>query len=641
MKRIWAWFTERWPYNKVRDFLLVEEFPGPPSCAYALGSIIAFLFALQAVTGIILLFYYVPTIDHAYNSVAFLRREVPFGWLIHNLHYWGANLMVIAVAVHMVRVYAWGAYKTQLTWLIGVTLLLATMALSLTGATLIWDQKGYWAGEVGSSIAGEVPLIGGIQETVLRGSRVMGQLALSRFFAFHAGIFAPLLALLIGAHVLSFRQTGIVGPWEPAKRFTKGHFWPDQAAKDTIAVGAVFFIILFLCVYFPPDFTGAADPLNTMYVPKPEWNFLFLYQALKYFKGPMEPVGVVLVPAVLVGLLVILPFIDRSPERNPFKRPVAMGCLFVYAGGVIALAVFGYLSPGLASIPAPTPVEKIKKMPVSAMSPGAKRGEELFGEQGCALCHRIHGKGGTTGPELSGATLVGKSRKWVIDQLENPRSHFPDSPMPSFMLEMSDLNALADYLFSIRTVSALPEALPPPVPTAIPPGLGVIPPNSVPQGRAGDAAFIVGSAGNGAELFKSQCRQCHGAAGRGGIPNPGAAANVIPALAPVDRALFSPDPDAFARNIDKYIQHGALPPGKGMKRPVFYMPDFGDSRSMTQQEISNIEAYVLKLNGVDRGSLENPGMRPSDFFAAAAAVFGAAILLIAVFWRKRGKGTGP
>src|SRR5512140_647350 len=168
VSRIWQWFTTRWPYYQLKHLLLDEEIAGGSSYAYTLGSSILAVIALQVATGIIQILYYVPTIDHAYDSISYLRTEVAFGWLVHNLHYWGANIMVVLVALHMIRVYIWGAYKTQLTWLIGVGLLITTMALTFTGAPLIWDMKGFWAGEVGSSITGTAPVFGPIMKTILR-----------------------------------------------------------------------------------------------------------------------------------------------------------------------------------------------------------------------------------------------------------------------------------------------------------------------------------------------------------------------------------------------------------------------------------------------------------------------------------------
>src|SRR5512144_2559229 len=155
---VWKWFTSRWPFYPLKHLLLDEEIAGGASYAYTLGSAILAVLSLQVATGIIQVFYYVPTIDHAYDSVNYLRTEVPFGWLVHNMHYWGANIMVLLVALHMMRVYIWGSYKkTPLTWFFGIGLVLTVMAISFTGAPLIWDQAGYWAGEVGSIIAGEVP----------------------------------------------------------------------------------------------------------------------------------------------------------------------------------------------------------------------------------------------------------------------------------------------------------------------------------------------------------------------------------------------------------------------------------------------------------------------------------------------------
>ena len=139
---LWKWIDDRWPVSRVGRAIFVEDIPGGSSYWYSFGSSALFVFILQAVTGICELFFYVPTVGHAYISLGFLRTEVPFGWLIHNLHYWGATAMVVLVLVHMTRVYLWGAYKNprQLTWLLGVGLFLLTLGMMFSGSPLPWDE---------------------------------------------------------------------------------------------------------------------------------------------------------------------------------------------------------------------------------------------------------------------------------------------------------------------------------------------------------------------------------------------------------------------------------------------------------------------------------------------------------------------
>jgi ubiquinol-cytochrome c reductase cytochrome b subunit len=550
---IWNWFTQRWPFYPIKKLLLDEEIPGRARFAYTLGTGILTIIGLQIVSGIVQLFYYVPTVDHAYDSVSYLRTEVPFGWLFHNMHYWGANLMVVLVALHMVRVYIWGAYKTQLAWLIGVGLLIMTMALTFTGAPLIWDQRGYWAGAVGSSITGTVPLAGGIMKTILRGGESMGQMALSRFFIIHVGLLIPFLMLLIGMHIAAFRTTGVVGPWDTQKRKTSGPFWPDQAFRDMIVATVLIFIVITLCVFSPPEFTGPADPSNTTYLPKPEWNFLFLYQSLKYFKRPLEPIGTAGVPTVLLALLVFLPFIDRKPERNPLLRPIAMICLAVYAGTILTLTVIGYLSPGYAEMPAV-----------------AEKSSQGMPHQSAP----VQAKPAVTKPALAGQ---------------------PEQKKENGQKEQ-------------ETDAASSGKLP------------------------GQAAFVIGSAENGALLFKKHCSGCHGQQGTGGLPNPGSDEGKVPTLNPADEDLLNPDPQIFARNVDIFIQHGSVPPGP---RPVIKMPPFGDSHALTQQEIANIEAYILGLNSVDRIRPLHPGMQPFNFFIVTACMFGITALVLGGIWNKK------
>jgi len=650
VSRVWKWFTERWPYYPLKHLLLDEEIPGGTSFAYTLGSAIIAILSLQVLSGIFQLFYYVPTVDHAYDSVSYLRTQIPFGWLVHNIHYWGASMMIILVALHMVRVYIWGAYKTQLTWLIGIGLVVTTMTLIQTGTPLPWDQKGYWAGEVGTSIPGTIPVVGSFLKQVIRGGETMGQLTLSRFFTIHITVLFPLLAVLIAVHIASFRTTGVVGSWDEKKRKEKGRFWPDQSFKDMVTASAVVFILITLCVFFPPDFTGPADPSNTTYLPKPEWAFLFLYEALKYFEGPWEPVGAAGVPAVLIGLLALLPFIDRSPERNPMLRPFAMICLAVYAGLIAVLTIMGYLSPGFAGVSAASgpssppaavsseehPLTGEKSLPASNAPEGlhASPGAELFRSQGCTGCHSVQGKGGNIGPALSGEIVRTRGRQWIVEQIRNPKSHNPNTIMPVFdSLSDKQVSELVDYLMNLNgTSGAGKPAGESNIPAGSSAGLLMKEVSSGASGtQPGRAAYRIGNRDNGGLLFSTHCSGCHGTAGQRGIMNPGSADGHIPTLNPIDSDLFDSDPLRFAINIDRRIQHGSIPEGNG---PAIVMPSFGDNYSLTQQEIANVEAYILGLNGVDRAKLINPGMEPHRFFALVLGMYGVVALMLAGIWKK-------
>lgn len=595
------WLNDRWPFSTLMRLALDEEIPGGSRVAYTLGSALLTVFALQAATGILQLFFYVPTVDHAYDSVSYLRTRIPFGWLINGLHFWGANAMVVIVLLHISRIFIWGAYKRprELTWLFGVTLLLVVMGLSFTGGPLSWDQRAYWEAEVGTSIPGSIPVVGDMIKQVMRGGEEMGQLTLSRLFIVHTAILPVTLVVLILAHLIAFRRFGSVGPWVESQRALKGQFWPEQVFKDALISTLVVLALVTLTVFMPKPFNGQADPLDSSFIPKPEWNFLFLYQALKYFPGSLEPIGSVGIPQVLILLLVLLPFVDRGPERNPLKRPVAMAGGITLAGIIVALTLAGYYSnPAVAVGPAPSAQ--------TGSASGAQGGAGLFKSQGCSGCHRIDNAGGTIGPDLSQEGLSGRTRDWLTTQIRNPKAHFPDSIMPAFT-SMSDkeVNDLVDYLLGLKSAPA-------------PPARSAATPASIPakntgtaSKQPGQAADIIGSAERGALLFNMECRACHGPHGTGKVPNPGSADGTVPPLKPIDRELFSKDPATFARNIDLFLQHGSVPEGPA---PQLRMPPFGDSNSLTQQQISNAEAYILSLNGIDRAQLENPGLPPKRFF---------------------------
>jgi len=561
--RIKEWIDERWPLSFVVRLSLEEEIPGGARFVYTLGSAVLIVFMLQALTGIMQLFFYVPDTDHAYDSISYLRTRVPFGWLIHGLHYWGAQLMVILVLLHITRVFLWGAYKKprELTWLAGLTLFLVTMGFSFTGSPLHWDQRGYWIGEVSTSVPSTAPILGDFIKRFMRGGEEMGQLALSRLFTLHATVLPLALVALFGIHIIAMRRFGSAGPWREEKREPKGPFWPDQVFKDAIAGTTIFLLLIFLTVFLPPGYSGLADPLDVSFIPKPEWNFLFLYESLKYFQGPLEPVGTVGVPTLLILILILLPFVDRNPERNPLKRPIAMICALILAALVVGLSIKGYLSPGFAQPP-------VKPKAASSQN------------------------GLSSAPVISNTLFVGMS----------------EAAMP---------------VRDNKPVSGRPST-----------GADGISPSDAKKGLPGRSAYSIGSAERGAEVFRKNCSSCHGPEGRTNVLNPGSDDGKVPNLSPIEREHYNADAQIFAENIDIYIQHGAVPEGPN---PAIRMPAFGDTNTLTQQEIANVEAYILRLNGVDRAQLVNPGVQPRAFFLFVVILYLLIVLILGGVWNKKSR----
>jgi ubiquinol-cytochrome c reductase cytochrome b subunit len=625
-RKIWRWVNERWPLSSVLRWGLEEDMPGGTSFFYVFGSALFLTFVLQVTTGIWQLFYFTPTTDHAYDSLSYLRLQVPPGWLIHNLHRWGANLMVILVGLHMSRVFIWGAYKRprQLTWLIGVGLVLSTLALAFTGPVLPWDQKGYWEGEVGTSMSGTIPFIGQFIQRLFRGSADMGQATLSRFFVLHVAILPGILLALIGLHLVAFRQFGISGPWDGAKRSLVGPFWPDQIFKDTVFFSLLVLLLVGLCVFIPPSFPGPLDLLATTYAPKPEWCFLFLYQSLKAFHAKLEPVGTVGIPLFVILLLLFLPFIDRSPERNPARRPVAMAGYLVFISWVIVLSIVGYYSKPGATASVSTKPSVAATDPPTQMSARAQRGAQLFHLLGCIGCHKVYGQGGTIGPDLSSGILKGKPRQWLIAQIRDPKKHDPNTIMPAFSSATArQVGDVADYLMTLEPAKAPSRPAPSPAPQvkAAAPKPATKKEVIGPHGSPGPAASIIGNADMGAVTFKNICEACHGPMGTDKVPNPGSDDGTVPPLNPIDRHLFSKNAQVFVDHIDRIVQHGSIPAGPN---PVLHMLPFGDDHTLTQAQIANVEAYVMKLNGVNRAQLVHPGISPRLFFGLVLAAFAIA-----------------
>jgi len=209
-QKTFDWLDERLGLKTIYGTVLDRKVP-KVNWWFTLGSASLFLFLLQGITGIMLTIYYVPSPDHAYDSIQYIMNGVTFGWLIRGIHHWGASLMVLIVFFHMLRTYFFGAYKypREFTWVTGVLLLFLTLGMGFTGYLLPWNQRAYWATTVGTSIAGTVPFIGNFINQVLRGGTDLSAVTLARFFSVHIWWFPALLAGLIGVHLYMVIRLGI------------------------------------------------------------------------------------------------------------------------------------------------------------------------------------------------------------------------------------------------------------------------------------------------------------------------------------------------------------------------------------------------------------------------------------------------
>ncbi|PJA79326.1 MAG: quinol:cytochrome C oxidoreductase, partial [Nitrospirae bacterium CG_4_9_14_3_um_filter_51_5] len=344
-EKVVEFVDERVGLKTIQAKMLNEPVPGGSRWAYAFGSVLLFIFIVQVVTGILLMFYYVPSTDHAYDSTQYIIHEVDYGWFLLSYHFWGSSAMVVMVFAHMSQVFLWGAYKKprELIWLVGLALFGIVMGFGFTGYLLPWDQRAYWATVVGVEIMDKTPLIGDFLARFLKGGPTPGQMTLSRFFVIHVMVLPAALAGLAGLHIFLFRKAGPAGPFRGTPEEIKAktdYFFPRQIWKDIVAMATVFLIICSLAFIEPVVLLEQATPDPGDYHPEPEWYFLFLFQLLrlKIFGGQFgQFLGAMAIPGAFMAFLAALPFLDTSSERNIFKRPMA---LIGWTGIMIFILVF-------------------------------------------------------------------------------------------------------------------------------------------------------------------------------------------------------------------------------------------------------------------------------------------------------------
>jgi ubiquinol-cytochrome c reductase cytochrome b subunit len=340
--------------------------------------------------------------------------------------------------------------------MVGVVLMLLTMAYGLTGYLLPWDNRAYWGTVVTTQIAGQAPIIGPYLTRLLGGGGAVGVVTFARFYGMHVLLLPPATVLLIAVHVYLVRKHG-VAPAPGDELLPRKQFFPVQVFKDTVAIFVAFAILYTLALMARVPLEQLADPTDTSYIPRPEWYFLFLFQSLKLFTGPLEIVGSVLLPSLAVLTLILVPFLDRGKMVKVTRRTFAIGVVILVAigwGGLTATAV--------ATTPKPQPLAEIDySAPTDWMqlTPEEMAGVAYFRQEHCISCHAVGDAGAKVGPDLTQASIH-KDAAWMIQHFKRPSAMRPGSSMPPIQLSDIQLNSLALFLLKLtpNNASALGNA---------------------------------------------------------------------------------------------------------------------------------------------------------------------------------------
>ena len=364
IRQVWEWLDQRLQLGaEIRETAGHRVPRETASWFYVFGSAALTCFILQIVTGILLALIYVPSAGEAWNSLQILNHGISLGWFIRGLHGWGSNFMVAIVLIHMVQVFLFGAYKfpRELTWMVGVFLLLMTLAMAFTGQVLRFDQDAYWGLGIGASIASRVPVIGPWAVNLMLGGPIIAGPTLSRFFAVHVFLVPGLLIALIGVHLLMVLKLG-VNEWPMPGRIVRRAtylqeyhelthkegvpFVPYAIWKDVFFSGFILLSIAACAVLLGPfGPSGQPDPTIIQTAPRPDFFFLWLYAVLSFLPPSAETPILMIGPVIgIVGLL-LLPFIAGEGEKSWKRRPIAVLTILLVAVMLGSLTQLGLHTP--------------------------------------------------------------------------------------------------------------------------------------------------------------------------------------------------------------------------------------------------------------------------------------------------------
>ena len=423
LAQIGDWFDRR--LQLAAPIREAAEHPVPRNTAswfYVFGSAALTVFLLQLVTGIMLALIYVPSASDAWRSLQALNHDVTLGWFIRAMHGWGSNFMVAIVLIHMVQVFLFGAHKfpRELTWILGVFLLLMTLGMAFSGQVLRFDQDAYWGLGIGASIASRVPIAGPAIVKLMLGGPIIAGATLSRFFALHVFVIPGMLIGFVCLHVLMVLKLGI-NEWPMPGRIVRratyineyhdltkkagAPFVPYAIWKDLFFAAFVLLAVAVCALYFGPfGPTGQPDPTIIQTVPKPDYFFLWLYALLSLLPPSLETPFLLIGPVLAIIGLLLLPFLSGEGEKSWRRRPIAVLTVLLIA---ITLGTFTHLagytpwSPDMNAWSG----DVIPEQFLHRTSALERQGALVFQVKQCRNCHSLGDLGGQRGPALDSVAV--------------------------------------------------------------------------------------------------------------------------------------------------------------------------------------------------------------------------------------------
>jgi ubiquinol-cytochrome c reductase cytochrome b subunit len=469
-RRLFDWFDARLSLREslgpVLNHPIPKEVAGPMGWWYVFGSASLTLLVIQIITGVALALVYVPSADRAYQSLLYLNYDHPLGWLLRALHYYAGSGMLVMLLAHITQVFLHGSYKypRELTWLVGVFLLLATLGMFFTGQILRWDPDAYWGLAVAGSMAGRVPLAGPSVVELLLGGPTIGGAALSRFFALHVFVIPGALLLLLGVHLWLVLKRGVSAPPVPGqvvdpKTYDADYeqqlksggepFFGEALRKDAIfSALAVIAVVVLAAVLGPKGPTEPPDPTLGGANPRPEWPFLWLFALLALSPPDAETFIMLVFPVILIVVLLLVPLLNNRGERAPSRRPTAVLSVLVIFAVLATLTWQGATAPWSPHMTAWTGAP-IPEAMVEGRSPVQLQGALVFQYKNCRNCHALDGIGGRRGPDLSDVRRR-LTRDQLIDQVSNGTPGGGDMPAYGRQISPEEMTALVEFLTSLK-----------------------------------------------------------------------------------------------------------------------------------------------------------------------------------------------